>query len=132
MEEEIRESIDKLHPLKGPSPDSFPEIFYRNYWRIVGPRVTQFIQKCFRLKHIPSGINITFIVLIPKAKSLMNFNHFRPISLCNFVYNVAFKIITDRLKRLMWKIVFNNQGAFLEGRWIAKNTVIAHEVVHKV
>lgn len=130
--EEIKECINKLYPLKSLRLDGFPGIFYQNYWRIMGLRVTRFIQECFQLKHILYGINRTFIVLVPKAKFLRNFNQFRPISLCNFVYKVISKIITERIKRSIGKIISSNQGDFLEGRWIVKNIVISHEVMHKV
>lgn len=38
----------------------------------------------------------------------------------------------DRLKGAMGMIVSHNQGAFLEGCWIAENTILAHEVMHKI
>lgn len=34
--------------------------------------------------------------------------------------------------RIRKDCVSHNQGAFLEGRWIAENIKIAHEVLHKV
>lgn len=58
--------------------------------------VVRFTHECFRLCHIPHGINITFIVLVPKTKHSINFNHFRPISLCNFVYKIISKILTKK------------------------------------
>lgn len=131
-EEEIKDSIRKLHPLKSPGPDGYPEIFYRNYWNIIRGRVIRFVQECFRLKHVPHNFNKMFIVVIPKSKNPTSFDHFRPISLCNYVYKVVLKIIVERMKGAMGRIVSQNQGAFLEGRWIAENTVLAHEVMHKI
>lgn len=32
----------------------------------------------------------------------------------------------------MPKMMSPNQGAFLEGRWIADNTILAHEIVHNI
>nr|XP_048336936.1 uncharacterized protein LOC125424177 [Ziziphus jujuba var. spinosa] len=32
----------------------------------------------------------------------------------------------------MERIISPNQGAFIRGRWIVENTVIAHEVMHKI
>ncbi|KAH7533562.1 hypothetical protein FEM48_Zijuj04G0144400 [Ziziphus jujuba var. spinosa] len=72
------------------------------------------------------------LVLIPKTKNASNLNQFRPISLCNFCYKIVTKILTARLRPLMSKIISPHQGAFLEGRWIAKNTVVGQEVAHKV
>lgn len=87
-EEEIRSCVEKLHPLKSLGPDGFPRVFYRKYWSVVKSRTIRFVQECFRLKHVPHSFNRTFIVLIPKTKQPNNFNHYRPISLYNFVYHV--------------------------------------------
>lgn len=42
------------------------------------------------------------------------------------------KIISLRLKPLLASLILPNHGAFVEGRWIANNTVLAHELIHKV
>lgn len=42
------------------------------------------------------------------------------------------KIIANRLNPIPEKLISPNQRAFMKGRWIAENTVIAQEVVHKV
>lgn len=70
-------------------------------------------------------MNRTFLVLIPKTKQPIFFNHFRPISLCKFAYKIISKIITERMGKLMGRIISPNKGAFVEGRWIAENSVIA-------
>lgn len=92
----------------------------------------KFIQECFSFKRIPQSSNETSIVLIPKINQPKNFNHFRPISLCNFIYKIVAKILLGRLSKVMDKIVSPNQGAFVKGRWIADNTVVAQEIIHKV
>lgn len=104
-EEEIKGCIRKMHPLKSPSPDGYLGIFYRNYWCIVKERVINFVQECFRLQHVPHNFNKTFIVLIPKSKNPTNFNQYRPISLCNFVYKIVSRILVDMMKGAMGKIV---------------------------
>nr|XP_048330864.1 uncharacterized protein LOC125422764 [Ziziphus jujuba var. spinosa] len=130
--EEVKEAIWNLHPLKSPGPDGYPGIFFRSYWNIVQDKVVKFTQECFRLQRIPSSMNETFIVVIPKINQPQNFNHFRPISLCNFVYKIVSKILAGRLSNVIEKIISPHQGAFVKGRWIAENTVIAQELVHKI
>lgn len=62
----------------------------------------------------------------------VSFKNFRPISLCNFTYKVVSKIITTRMGKIINNIISPNQGAFVKGRWIADNSVIAQEIAHKV
>lgn len=128
----IKECTSALHPLKALGPDGFPGIFYCHYCETVKRQVLAFIHESFRTRSISKGLNKSFIVLIPKTTHATYFNHFRPISLCNFSYKIFSKIITMRLKNLIPQLISPNQKAFAEGRWIADNTILAQEMVHKV
>lgn len=91
-----------------------------------------YVQESFRIGQVTKGMNKSFIVIVPRLKQATEFRHFRLINLCNFTYNIISKIITHKLKELMPRMISPNQGAFVEGIWIADNTVLAHELVHKV
>ncbi|XP_072994804.1 uncharacterized protein [Typha latifolia] len=52
---------------------------------------------------------------------------FRPISLCNASYKIIAKILVDRMKCLLPKLVGPEQATFLAGRNIADNTLAAQE-----
>lgn len=38
-EEDIKDDISSMSPLKSPSPDGYPAIFYHKYWIILGSNV---------------------------------------------------------------------------------------------
>lgn len=118
-----------LHPLKSPGPDGFPCNFYKHYWHIVKDKLTYFVVECFQCQRVPERLNRTFIVLILKIDKACDFNHFQPISLCNFAYKVVAKILANLLSIVIDKLIFSNQGAIIKGRWIEENIVIAQEVV---
>lgn len=109
QEKEIRKRVEQLHPLKSLDWMASLEFFYKKYWSVVKDRIIKFVQECFRLRHMPHSFNIIFFVLIPKTKHPYCFNHYRPISLCNFVYKVLSKIITERLRSIIRKIISPNQ-----------------------
>jgi hypothetical protein len=75
-------------------------------------------------------MNHTFITLIPKKQGTCNFNQFRPISLCNFCYKIISKILVNRLRPLLPKIIEPSQAAFVPGRWITESVVLAQEIMH--
>ena len=77
-------------------------------------------------------MNHTFITLIPKKQGACNFNQFRPISLCNFCYKIISKILVNRLRPLLPKIIEPSQAAFVSGRWISESVVLAQEIVHNL
>ncbi|XP_010684899.1 uncharacterized protein LOC104899410 [Beta vulgaris subsp. vulgaris] len=79
----------------------------------------------------PDGnVNCTNIALIPKVKPPTVVSEFRPISLCNVLYKIASKAIVLRLKQFLPCIVTENQSAFVPGRMISDNSLIAMEIFH--
>ena len=52
---------------------------------------------------VPSILNATFIALIPKTEKPLTFDDFRPISLCNLVYKIITKILSNIMKPILSK-----------------------------
>jgi hypothetical protein len=48
--QEIKDVIWDMHPLKAPGPDGFLELFFKQYWSMVGPQVVLAIQIFFLQK----------------------------------------------------------------------------------
>ena len=88
---EVKDAISQIGTTKSPWPDRFPALFYQNNWNVVGDEVTRAVLNYLNEGGTISDINHTFIVLIPKVKNPECMNHFRPISLCNVIYQIISK-----------------------------------------
>ncbi|OMO87766.1 reverse transcriptase [Corchorus capsularis] len=129
-EEEIRIAAFQLWANKAPGPDGYNGTFYQKYWEIVKEAVCAAVKSFFSSGRMLHEINNTNIILIPKTKNPESVNQFRPISLCNFVYKIISKILTNRLKPYMDSIITQEQGAFVGERQIQDNILIASEAFH--
>ena len=74
--------------------------------------------------------NSSFLALIPKEIGASSFTRFQPISLCNTGYKLVTKIIANRLKKIMPRIIPKNQGGFIKGRKILDNVILVQEAIH--
>ncbi|KAF5464321.1 hypothetical protein F2P56_014405 [Juglans regia] len=101
---EIRGALFQMQPLKAPGPDGV----------------------------MPSDLNLTNIVLIPKTKQPEYLKDFRLISLCNVIYKVIAKVLANRLKLALPGGISKNQSAFVPGRLITDNVLVAFETVDAI
>lgn len=127
---EIKSAVFQLGGLKAPGPDGFSGQFYHSSWEVVGDDVVNMVKDFFAANIDVTCLNDTNIVLIPKVEGAATVNHFRPISLCNFSYKIISKVIVNRMKSLLPKCISANQRAFVPGRLIQDNILVAHEAFH--
>ena len=130
--EEVWRALKQMHPTKAPGPDGMSPIFFQQYWDIVGPEVINCVLNSLNSGVMPSGINETYICLIPKVKSPQKITEYRPISLCNVIYKIISKVLANRLKSKLTEIIDESQSAFVPGRLNSDNVLVAFETMHSI
>ena len=128
--EEIWSALYQMHPTKSPGPNGMSSIFSQKYWDLVGPNVINCVLKALNTGVLPSGLNETYICLIPKVKSPQKITEYCPISLCNLSYKIISKVLANQLKKILAKVVTKSQNAFVPGRLISDNVMVAFETMH--
>ena len=129
-EEEIFEALNSLGSTKAPGPDGFTALFYKKYWSIIKAEVLLYIWNFFNNNFLQRGQNHIFVALIPKLSGSHSIHQLRPISLCNIIYKIISKILANRLKKFLPKIISLIQSTFVPKRNIEDNTILAHELLH--
>ena len=80
----------------------------------------------------PPKFNDTQIVLGSNMKNPKRVTDYRPISLCNVVYKLASKTLANRLKKILPTIIKDSQSAFVHGRLITNNVLVAFDTIHHI
>lgn len=107
---EVEYAIFKMHGLGSLGLDGFPTFFYQNNWPVVGIEVCSAVQEACQSAKWPSGFNATYITLIPKVKNPRKVTEFRSISLCNVIYKILAKVMENRLKKFLLRVLLCLEG----------------------
>lgn len=115
---EIKQAVFQMGGLKAPGPDGIPAVCFQKEWKVVGKEVTEAVMHFFKTGYLLKEWNRTLIALVPKTTSPDKANQIRPISLCNVIYKIISKCITNRLKPIMHQIVGPYKNAFVPKRLV--------------
>lgn len=132
IEEEVEATVFQMGPLKSPGPDSFGACFYQNFWSIVGEEVCKAILNFLNGGEMNQSLDHTYIVLTPKVKEPALATDYRLISLCNILHKIIAKTLATILKMVLDEIISSTQSAFIPGRPILDNILVAYEALHSM
>lgn len=130
-EAKIREILFAMPSNKAPGPDGYPAEFYKTAWSTVGHDLVLVIQEFFRNGRLLKDLNTTIIALIPKTPAASALADFRPISCCNLAYKIISNILATRLRPLLLECISPNLTAFLSGRSLGENVLLALELIRR-
>ncbi|KAJ4881254.1 Uncharacterized protein Rs2_38309 [Raphanus sativus] len=83
----------------------------------------------------PTGAEISTMLLkinpnkSPGPDGAAAITDYRPISCCNTTYKAISKILVKKLKAILSEVILPNQTAFVKGRLLIENTLLASEIV---
>ena len=121
-----------MHSTKVPGPDGMSPLFYQKYWDIIGPYVLDCVLQALNSGIMPRHTNETYICLVLKTKNPQKITEYRPINLCHVLYKIISKVLANRLKKILPEVISESQSAFVPGRLITNNVLVAFETLHSI
>lgn len=128
--EEFDRAVKQMHADKASGPDGLNPTFFQHFWGLLGSEVFNYCKGWLRECSFPFDLNDTNLILIPKKDNVERMAKLRPIALCNIQYKILAKVLANRLKSILLVIIEENQFAFVPGRNITNNVLVAFEVIH--
>jgi hypothetical protein len=71
-------------------------------------------------------------VVIQKINDPQTLKDYIPTALCNVIYKVVVKCIINRMRPMLDSLISDSQSAFIPGRLISDNALIAFECFHAI
>ncbi|XP_071694498.1 uncharacterized protein [Rutidosis leptorrhynchoides] len=105
-EAEIVEALNDCGSSKAPGLDGFNLRFFEKFWDVIKVDVE-----------------------VPKKCDPIILSDFRPISLIGSLYKIVAKILSNRLKRVLPRLVGSEQSAFLKERYILDGVLVANKSI---
>jgi hypothetical protein len=115
-EKEVLEVVKGMNRDKAPGPDGFTLVFFQDCWDVIKTDLMGVFQDFYTHSKFVNSINATFLALIPKKSGAVDLKDFRPISLVSGVYKIIAKVLANRLRKVVEKIISKSQNAFVKGR----------------
>ena len=105
-----------------PGPDGIPYLVYKECWEVLG----QFILKSWQFSKekgiLPEFNRLSTIKLIPKeGKDPGQIGNWRPITLSNCDLKIITKLLSNRVAKILPKIILETQVAYIPGRAVHDN-----------
>ena len=109
--DELQTVITSLNPNRAPRADGFNGAFYHSTWTIIATDLLAAVNNFLRYGKLLAQANHTLLCLIPKKTIPATLDDYRPIALCNVLYRIISKLLANRLKPLLPKLIDYNQSA---------------------
>ena len=69
----------------------------------------QLFAEFYKHRKFENSLNASFVTLIPKKNNATNIRDFQPISLVGSVYKMLAKVLANRLKVVLHKLIYESK-----------------------
>jgi hypothetical protein len=103
--DEIFNAAKLQKPDKSPGDDSISSEFYQLFWYLIGDDFVSVVKDIFRNKRLCESQYRGIITFLFKKGEREDIRNWRPITLLNVDYKIISKILAERLKKVLPKII---------------------------
>ena len=127
---ELLEALKQTGRNKAPGIDGLPSDFYKMFWLDVSDHMLCALNAAYVNGEMSINQRKGIISLIPKKdKDTAFIKNLRPITLLCSDYKLASKVIANRLKKHLPKLINADQCGFVSHRYIGQNINVLSEII---
>ena len=127
--EEIKNVLKILKPNKSPGEDGIISEFYITHWEQIKDEFFLLVNDTFDKKELTPSQYKGVLTLLHKSGEREDIRNWRPLTLLNSDYKIIAKILAERLKVVLPKLIHSDQKGFVKGRNISEANRLIQDVI---
>ena len=129
--QECLRALKAMPSGRSPGIDGFPAEFFLHFWDVLGTDLVAVLNSCYQLGSLSPSQRSGAITLLFKKDDPLDTKNWRPISLLCVDYKILAKALSNRLLRVIHKIVSPDQSCGIPGRFMGENLRLLLDIVHQ-
>ena len=126
------EAASQMSTNKSPGSDGLPVEFYRCFWGLIGPDLAEILNYSFQHGSLSETQRRGIIRLLYKKEDPLELKNWRPISLLNTDYKICTKVLANRLRQVLPRIINKDQTCGIPDRSIYENLFLLRDTIDYV
>ena len=127
---ECLKALKTMENNKSPGTDGFTCEFYKFFWKDIEKDVVNSFNYAYENGEMSVDQKRGLISLIPKKdKNRLLLKNWRPVALLNTDYKILAKVLANRLKPHIDKLIHPDQTGYIKGRYIGENIRTVDDIV---
>ncbi|CAI5472702.1 unnamed protein product [Closterium sp. Yama58-4] len=118
-EQEVKAALKGLPAGKAPGQDGLPKEIFEGNWELLGPAVMREVRNFESAGVLSESFTTAVTILLHKKRDMDDLGNYRPITLLSFFYKLLAKVLANRIKVVLPRVISSNQFGFLPGRSLA-------------
>ncbi|CAI7803043.1 unnamed protein product [Closterium sp. NIES-54] len=118
-EQEMKAALKGLPAGKAPGQDGLPKEIFERTWELLGPAVMREVRIFESAGVLSESFTTAVTILLHKKGDRDILGNYWPITLLSFFYKLLAKVLANRIKVVLPRVISSNQFGFLPGRSLA-------------
>ncbi|CAI5479828.1 unnamed protein product [Closterium sp. Yama58-4] len=128
-EEEVKAAFAALAKNKSPGSDGLPKEFFEVNWDLLGRSFMALVRDFTATGAVPGKVKEVVTILLHKKGDKDQLSNYRPITLLSFAYKILAKVIADRVKKVLHRVISPEQYGFIPGRRLTDGVALVADII---
>ena len=128
-ENECYKAILSMPNNKAPGCDGLTSEFYKFFWPDIKTLLIGSLNEGYYTGELSESQKQSILTLIFKKGNRKLLDNWRPISLLNTDYKIIARVLSQRLQKVIYKIVSTDQTGYIKGRSASDNLRLVQDVI---